>query len=158
MVLVNSSEYANDAAHAPPGAASAYPIGPAPGPCPPEQLVRRWLQCLNAHDLNGMLACMSADASFQPLRLHGVERTYQGHDGAARWHERLERLELRYHIDLDALTMPAERTVLATGTISFRNLDHLAPFWGVHTLDEGLIIAARHYLSDTDLAEMFALR
>lgn len=121
-------------------------------------LVQAWIDAFNARSLEAMLDCMSPAVTFQPLRLHGIERTYNGHDGIVRWHDRLVRLQPVYRITVEQLSVPVEVTVLVTGRLTLEGLDDGAPFWGVHTIEDGQILTARHYLGDADLAERFAVR
>ncbi len=123
---------------------------------PESQLVLRWIEAFNVCDLEAMLGCMSPAVTFQPLRLHGIERTYNGHDGITRWYQRLLRLEPDYQIQVEELTIPVEVTVLAIGRLSLEGLNGGAPFWGVHTVEDGLIVNARHCLGDAELAQRFA--
>ena len=125
---------------------------------PQQQVVTRWIEAFNVRDLAGMLSCAAPSIVFKPLRLHGVERTYTGHDGIARWLERLLRLGLDYQVQLDHLSMPAIGTVLATGRLNLEGLASAAPAWGVYSVENGLIVLARHYLGDEELAERFAIR
>ncbi len=112
------------------------------------QIVQRWIDAFNARDLEGMLSCMSPVVAFQPVRLHGIERTYNGRDGITRWHGRLGRLHLDDRIEVRELTVPGTMTVLAVGRLGVEALDSWTPFWGVHTIDDGLIVAARHHRGD----------
>lgn len=125
---------------------------------PESQLVLRWIEAFNALNLEAMLACMSPAVTFQPLRLHGIDRTYNGYDGITRWLHRLIRLEPDYRIQVDDLSIPLEVTVLAIGRLSLDGLSGGAPFWGVHTVEDGVIVSARHYLGDAALAQRFAIR
>ena len=117
----------------------------------------RWIEAVNALNLEALLGCMSPAVTFQPLRLHGIERTYNGHDGITRWFHRLIRLEPDYRIQVEDLSIPLEVTVLAIGRLSLDGLDGGTPFWGVHTIEGGVIVNARHYLGDSELAQRFAI-
>jgi hypothetical protein len=97
-----------------------------------------------------MLDCMSPAVIFQPVRLHGIGRTFNGHDGVIRWYQRLLRLGLEYQIQVEELSIPVEVTVLAIGFLSLEDLEGGAPFWGVHTIEDGLIVTARHCLGAAD--------
>jgi hypothetical protein len=119
------------------------------------ELITRWIDTFNARDLEGMLSCASPSISFQPLRLHGIERTYSGHEGMAHWLERLLHLGLDYQVKLEKVSTPAAGTVVATGRLDLDGLTTAAPVWGVYTIEDGLIIVARHYLGDAELAEKF---
>jgi hypothetical protein len=132
----------------------------APGgwEAPECQLVLRWIEAFNAVNLEEMLRCMSPAVTFQPLRLHGIDRTYNGHDGITRWLQRVMRLEPDYRIQVEDLSIPLEVTVLAIGRLSLDGLNGGAPFWGVHTVEDGVIVSARHYLGDAALAQRFAMR
>jgi hypothetical protein len=119
------------------------------------QLVLRWFAAINACDLEAMLDCLSPAVTFQPLRLNGIERTYNGHDGVIRWHQRLIRLQPDYWMRVDEMTIPLQVTVLAIGSLSVEGLDGGTPFWGVHTIEDGTIVTARHCLGDAELAHRF---
>ena len=114
------------------------------------RLVARWVEAFNVRDLPGMLSYTAPSIVFKPLRLHGVERTYIGHDGIARWLERLLRLGLDYQVQLDHLSTPAIGTVLATGRLNLEGLTSAAPAWGVYSIENELIVLARHYLGDEE--------
>jgi SnoaL-like protein len=120
------------------------------------ELIRRWIDSFNARELEGMLSCAAPSITFQPLRLHGIERTYSGHEGMAHWLERLLHLGLDYQVQLEQLSTPAAGTVVATGRLDLDGSTTAAPVWGVYTIADGLIIVARHYLGDAELAEKFA--
>ncbi len=126
------------------------------GSPPQQQLVVRWIEAINVRDLERILSCVAPSIVFKPLRLHGAERTYTGHDGIARWLEHLIRLGLDYQVQLDHLSMPAMGTVLATGRMSVEAA--ASPVWGVYTIEHELIVLARHYLGDKELADRFAVR
>lgn len=122
------------------------------------ELITRWTDSFNARELEGMLSCAAPSITFQPLRLHGIERTYSGHEGMAHWLERLLHLGLDYQVQLEQVSTPAAGTVLATGRFDLDGLTTAAPVWGVYTIEDGLIIVARHYLGDAGLAGKFAVQ
>ena len=70
----------------------------------------------------------------------------------------LLRLGLGYRVKLHHLSTPATGTVLATGHLSLETPSSVPAVWGVYTVEHELIVLARHYLGDADLAERFALR
>lgn len=120
-----------------------------------EQPIRDWVGAFNARDLDGMLACMSPDIDFRPVRLYGLERTYRGHDGVARWYERLARLDLSYEIAIETLALTDDATILAVGELRYRDIGRAGPFWGVHRVDGGMIVSAQHFITDPAFAERF---
>lgn len=121
------------------------------------QVIVRWFEAFNARDLDAMLLCMSPAVTFQPLRLRGIERTYAGYDGVARWHERFVRLQPDYRMEIEELSIPVAVTVLAIGHLRLEGMLAGAPFWGVHTVEHDVIVTARHCLGDADLAHPFGV-
>jgi ketosteroid isomerase-like protein len=113
-----------------------------------EVTVRRWFDAFNSRDLEAMLACMDAHVDFQPLRLPGVDAIYHCHVGVRDWFVDLVRMEHRHRIDLTELSVAAGRRVIAAGTLSAANADGPSSFCAVEHFENGLIVAARHYLSD----------
>lgn len=65
-----------------------------------EAVVRRWFDAFNAREIDAMLAEMHPRVDFHPLRLHGVESSYHGHDGVRSWLDDVERLHHTHRIEL----------------------------------------------------------
>ena len=114
-----------------------------------EATVRRWFDAFNSRDLEAMLACMDAHVDFRPLRLardrgrlplpHRRARLVRGSgaDGAPPPDRALESAGLqrrqgdRRRHPLRGGAPPASSS-----------------FWAVDQFQNGLIVAARHFLSD----------
>jgi hypothetical protein len=104
----------------------------------------------NARDLDAMLGLMHPDVDFHPLWLSGLRRTYRGHDGIRCWFGALQLWRHRHRINLIEVTRSDDGELLAVGTLSHEQSASLTPFCGLHRFADGLIIAARHHMSDPD--------
>jgi ketosteroid isomerase-like protein len=113
-----------------------------------EATVRRWFDAFNSRDLEAMLACMDAHVDFQPLRLPGVDAIYHCHVGVRDWFADLVRMEHRHRVDLSEVSGAGEDRVIAAGTLSAADPPASSSFWAVERFENGLIVSARHYLSD----------
>ena len=113
-----------------------------------EATVRRWFDAFNSRNLEGMLACMDAHVDFRPLRLHGVEGAYKGHAGVREWFADLARMEHRHRIELSKVQASSAGEVIAAGALSGVGPGQSSSFWAVDRFKGGLIVAARHFLSD----------
>jgi ketosteroid isomerase-like protein len=112
-----------------------------------EATVRRWFDAFNSRNLEEMLACMDADVDFRPLRLHGIEGAYHGHPGVGDWFADLERMEHHHRIELSKVQASSGGEVIAAGALSAAGPGS-SSFWAVDRFKGGLIVAARHFLSD----------
>jgi ketosteroid isomerase-like protein len=114
-----------------------------------EVTVRRWFDAFNSRDLEVMLACMDAHVDFQPLKLRGIDAIYHCHAGVREWFADLVRMEYRHRIDLAEVSAAAGDRVIAAGTLSAAEADGPSTFCAVEHFENGLIVAARHYLSES---------
>jgi ketosteroid isomerase-like protein len=110
-----------------------------------------WVNAFNLRDLEGMLACMSDDVRFYPLRLDGLERYYRGHDGVRTWFGQLDRLGHSYRIDLRNLREEPDGEVVAIGELLLEGASEPTRFWARDQVEDGLIVVAHHYLTDPDI-------
>jgi len=113
-----------------------------------EATIRRWFDAFNSRDLEGMLACMDAHVDFRPLRLPGLKDIYHCHVGIREWFADLAQLEHRPWIELSRVQASSGGEVIAAGTLSVAGPGHSSSFWAVDQFKGGLIVAARHFLSD----------
>jgi ketosteroid isomerase-like protein len=113
-----------------------------------ETTVRRWFEAFNSRDLEGMLACMDPHVDFHPLPLHGLEVAYHGHSGVSEWFAGLQRLAHSHRIELAEATSLGTGRVIAAGTLTVADPAEPASFWALERFEAGLIVAARHHLSD----------
>jgi ketosteroid isomerase-like protein len=120
-------------------------------PHPPETLVSQWIEAFNARNLDRMLACMSADVRFYPLRLAGLERYYRGHDGVRGWFARMKELNHQHRIALHNLRAEPDGEVIAIGELRLENDPDPARFWARDQVEDGQIVVAHHYLTDPDI-------
>jgi ketosteroid isomerase-like protein len=122
-----------------------------------ETMVVRWVEAFNARDLDGMLACLAEHVEFRPLRLSGLRACYRGHDGVREWLTRLRRSRQDHPIVIYETLDVGEGRVLATGCIRPDGDADIGSFCAVNRIDDGLIIAAHHYLRDADMIERLGL-
>lgn len=113
-----------------------------------EATVRRWFDAFNSRDLEAMLACMHPHVDFHPLRLHGLEGPYHGHTGVREWFAELQKLEHHHRIELAQTSGIGSGRIIAAGTLTAADPGGPASFWALERLEQGLIVAARHHLSD----------
>lgn len=111
-----------------------------------EVTVRRWFDAFNSRDLEAMLACMDAHVDFRPLRMNGIDAVYHCHVGVRDWFADLVRMEHRHRVDLTEVSAAAGAMVIAAGALA--GPPGTSSFWAVEHLENGLIVDARHYLSD----------
>jgi ketosteroid isomerase-like protein len=114
----------------------------------PKSVVSHWFAAFNARELDGMLACMHPRVDFHPLRLHGIESSYHGHDGIRSWFADLDEMQHRHRIELDEVRDGRENQLIAIGALTLADPSGPASFWALERLSEGMIVAAHHYLTD----------
>jgi ketosteroid isomerase-like protein len=112
-----------------------------------EATVRRWFDAFNSRDLEAMLACMDAHVDFQPLRLRGIDAIYHCHVGVRDWFTDLVRMEHWHRVDLNEVSATGDK-VIAAGRLSAADPAGPSSFWAVEYFESGVIVSARHYLSD----------
>lgn len=125
-------------------------------PSAPEELVSQWIDAFNLRDLDGMLACMSPRVRFYPLRLSGLERFYQGHDGLRRWFDHMRERDHRHRIALHKLRGEPDGEVVAIGELHLEEGSEPARFWARDRVEGDGIVVAHHYLTDPDVFEDIA--
>jgi ketosteroid isomerase-like protein len=128
-----------------------------PGPLSPETIVMRWVDAFNARDIDGILAVLADNVDFHPLRLGGIAASYRGHEGVREWFERLRTLRHEHRVVLrEAQEMDGGR-VFASGSLSLAGESDIGPFFALHRLEGGLIVAAHQYHTDPGIAEFLGL-
>jgi ketosteroid isomerase-like protein len=108
--------------------------------------VIRWIAALNARDLDRILACVTPDVEFHPLKLSASRPAYVGHDGIRQWFDEVQN---RHHeIRGQSLEALADDRLLVLGVIVLDGQTRPTDFAGIYRVDDGLIAGAHHYLSD----------
>ena len=74
------------------------------------EIVRRLVAAVNAHDLEGYLACCREDVK---LYLPGAGQLYEGPDGIERWFADIEDSGPDFHLDLRDVKAISDNQVLA---------------------------------------------
>ena len=104
-----------------------------------------------------MLECLAGRVDFHPLRLNGCRAAYIGHDGVMEWWAQLHRGQPDHQIILTGARHASDGRVLASGMLSLAGEAAIGPFCALHSLENGLIVSAHHYLSDPDMIEHVGL-
>lgn len=91
---------------------------------------------------------MHPNVDLHPLNLHGVESVYEGHAGVHEWFAALQRLEHRHRVELSEASRIGDGRVIAAGTLSGGDPGGPVSFWALDRLEAGMIVAARHHLSN----------
>ncbi len=113
------------------------------------RLVARWVEAHNDRDIDGMLACVTQDVEFHPLRLtSGSADVYVGQEGLRLWFEDLTSSTLRHELRMEQVRENGEDEVLLVGSVEIPGHATVAEFYGIYDITDGLIGRAHHYLSD----------
>lgn len=91
---------------------------------------------------------MHPHVDFHPLRLHGLSEAYHGHDGIGEWFASLAVLRHNHRVELSQASAVDPTRVIAAGTMTTEDPPESTSFWALDRFEAGLIIAARHQLSD----------
>ncbi|HEY1238786.1 MAG TPA: nuclear transport factor 2 family protein [Solirubrobacterales bacterium] len=121
-------------------------------------VVQRWIEAHNDRDLDGMLACVTEDFEFHPLRfIEGAKTSFVGQDELRLWFSRLMRSGSGHELRLSHLEERGMNEVLVVGRIQLPGSSSVADFYGVYELSDGLIRRATHYISDRRTMERLGL-
>jgi SnoaL-like domain len=88
-------------------------------------LVRQWVDAFNARDFEGMLARIDSEVRLHPLRLRGLDCSYDGYDGVQRWFARPTQLRHEHVVVLSDVHGSRDDQVLAVGSLSWRGMSRL---------------------------------
>jgi hypothetical protein len=130
-------------------AASSVPL--------PNAIVAGWLEAFNSRKLDEMLARLSVDVDFRPLRLSGMSSAYRGHDGVRDWFEAMESLGYDCQIANAEIREMDNGWLLVSGTLTVGVELAVGPVSEAHLVDGNTIVTARQYLSDAELIERLGL-
>lgn len=115
----------------------------------PAAVLLRWIGAFNARDLDGMLGVMDARVLLHPLRLNGLDRLYRGHAGVREWFARMEELGLEHRFVISDVRFDGEQLTAIGDLLLDPDTDPVS-FWMLNRIEDGLIVAARHYLTDPE--------
>jgi len=118
-----------------------------------EAAARRWFDAFNARDLDGMLVEMHPGVDFHPLRLHGLQSSYHGHDGVRSWFEEIDQLHHTHRIEIGDVRQARDGKLIVVGTLSVGDPSGPAAFWALERFADGAIAGAHHYLTDPRIAQ-----
>ncbi len=120
-------------------------------------VVAEWIEAVNARSLERLLACVTEDVDFRPLRLSGVPTRYADREGLRRWFGQFRRLDHAYRIVVGEIRELGRGRVFASGSLCTEGGAPLAPFWALYTLDGGRIASAREYVTDPEIVDWLGL-
>jgi ketosteroid isomerase-like protein len=119
-------------------------------PAAAKRVITSWVFAFNAPDLDGMLALMHDRVDFHPLSLSGDCRTYHGHDEVREWFAALATCQRQLRIEQLQISSHVSGEIVASGVLTRLNCVEPSPFCALHTIENRLIVAAFHYLSDPE--------
>jgi ketosteroid isomerase-like protein len=120
-----------------------------------EKIVAQWIAAFNARDVERLIGCGSPDIEVRPVRLIGLQRVYNGHDGLRQWVADLARHQVT--LVVRETRRLHDGHVLAVGGLTLREQADFAPFSGLYRFSDGRISHAEHYLSDGDDLERLGI-
>jgi ketosteroid isomerase-like protein len=122
------------------------------------EVVRRLVAAVNAHDLEGYLACCSEEVE---LHLPGVGQFYEGPDGIKRWFRDIEDAGPDFHIDLRDVNAISDNQVLAflhvTSTGRASGVPVTAESTNIYDLIDGKATQIRIFLDHTEALKAVGL-
>lgn len=101
--------------------------------------------------------CLVENVDFHPLRLNGCHASYSGHEGVREWWVQLNRGRLEHQIVLSDVRLADDGQIISSGSLTLGGEIDIGPFCALHLCEDGLIVSARHYLSDPDMIEHVGL-
>ena len=114
---------------------------------PVEELARRFIDGFNRRDGDALVELSHPRIEFLPTILVGQRAVYHGHDGLRRWVEDLRSSNAAHEVRLrSVLVLSADRFVALCEVLLDGEL--LSPSAMLASLEDGLIVWAKAYLSD----------
>ncbi len=114
---------------------------------PVEELARRFVDGFNRRDAEALVVLCHPRIEFLPTILVGQRAVYQGHEGLRRWVEDLRTSRAAHEVHVRKVRVLApDRFAALTDVLLDGEL--LSPSALVASLEDGLIIRAKAYLSD----------
>lgn len=116
-------------------------------------VVTEWVDAFNGRDLDRMLAHMTPEVEFHPLRLGRVDAGYHGHDGVRQWFAQMVEDERGHRLEVAEFRDAGTNRLIALGALRVDDGSDPAPFWVLDRFRGRLIASAHHYLTDADILE-----
>jgi hypothetical protein len=114
---------------------------------PVEELARRFIDGFNRRDADALVALSHPRIEFLPTILVGQRAVYHGHEGLRRWVEDLNASGAAHEVRVRKVRVLApDRFAVLTEVLLDDEL--LSPSAMVASLEDGLIVRAKAYLSD----------
>jgi hypothetical protein len=112
-----------------------------------EELAHRFIGGFNRRDADALVALCHPQLEFLPTILVGQRSVYHGHDGLRRWVEDLRVSGAAHEVRIRKVRVLApDRFAVLTEVLLDGEL--LSPSAMIATLEDGLIVRAKAYLSD----------
>jgi ketosteroid isomerase-like protein len=112
-----------------------------------EELARRFIDAFNRRDADALVALSHPRIEFLPTILVGQRAVYHGHDGLRRWVDDLRASRAAHEVRVHTVrVLPPDGFAVLTEVLIDGEL--LSPSAMVASLEDGLIVRAKAYLSD----------
>lgn len=119
-----------------------------------QSLVWEWIEAFNRRDLHGMLTRLDRNVDFHPSCVSGIDRTYRGHEGVRAWFAQLARSPQPFRVVLREVRDVGTDMTLAAGSLAVPGAGDVGPFFALHQIRQGLIVAAHEYVTGHELVEL----
>src|SRR5215207_3387831 len=114
---------------------------------PVEELARRFIDGFNRRDAEALVALSHPRIEFLPTILVGQRAVYHGHEGLRRWVEDLNASGAAHEVRVrNVRVLAPDRFAVLTEVLLDGEL--LSPSAMLASLEDGLIVRAKAYLSD----------
>jgi len=114
---------------------------------PVEELARRFIDGFNRRDAEALVALSHPRIEFLPTILVGQRAVYHGHEGLRRWVQDLNASGAAHEVRVRTVrTIAPDRFAVLTEVLLDGEL--LSPSAMIASLEDGLIVRAKAYLSD----------
>ena len=115
----------------------------------PVDVLRRWVDAVNARDLDALLAVADQDIICRPMSVRGGGATFTGHAGLRRWIARLAAVASDLHVRCDRIDALGPTRAAAFGVL-YADERVVSPWALVASVRDGKVCAAQSYFTDRD--------
>jgi ketosteroid isomerase-like protein len=119
-----------------------------------KNLVSEWTEAFNRRDLHGMLMRLDRDVDFHPSIVSGVRRRYRGHEGVQDWFAQLVQAPQAFRVVLREVSDVGPNVTLAAGSLTLPGAPDAGPFFALHQIRDGVIVAIHEYVTGHELVEL----
>lgn len=112
-------------------------------------VLRRWVDAVNARDLDALLTVADEDVICRPMSVGGGGATFTGHAGLRRWIARLAAVASDLHVRCDRIDALGPTRAAAFGVLC-ADERVVSPWALVASVRDGKVCAAQSYFTDRD--------